>query len=190
MFRFIRGYDDLGLPTGVKTELDLAVDCDIDRRSESPATISINLSLITFIGLISSSGTPVLERYQNKCKALRGNCTRSRVHSDGLVAYFLAVLKCFDVSLLCNLPCGHNCLILSHTIEIAGKAKLLRRLASNMNKFVIKILQLCASGCKMTGDALTERMECLDIAFHVTEVLLCTSLIELRRGMGSNGQRR
>ena len=51
MFRFIRGYDDLGLPTGVKTELDLAVDCDIDRRSESPATISINLSLITFIGL-------------------------------------------------------------------------------------------------------------------------------------------
>lgn len=190
MFRFIRGYDDLGLPTGVETELDLAADCDIDRRSESPATISINLSLMTFIGLISSSGTPVLGCCQNKCKALRGNCTRSRVHSDGLIAHFLAVLKCFDVSLLCNLPCGHDCLIFSHTVEIASKAKLLRCLASNMNELVIKILQLCASTCEMAGDALTERMECLDIAFHVTEVLLCTGLIELRRGMGSNGQRR
>jgi hypothetical protein len=92
MFRFIRGYDDLGLPIGVETELDLATDCDIDRRSESAATISINLSLIPFIGLISSSGTSVLGRCQNKCKALRGNFTRSRVHSDSLVAHFLTVL--------------------------------------------------------------------------------------------------
>jgi hypothetical protein len=91
MFRFIRGYDDLGLLTGVEKELDLAADCDIDRRSESAATISINLSLITFIGLISS-GTSVLGRCQKKCKALRGNFTRSRVHSDSLVAHFLTVL--------------------------------------------------------------------------------------------------
>ena len=190
MFRFIRGHDDLGLPTGVETELDLAADCDIDRRSENPATISINLSLITFIGLISSSGTPMLERCQNNCKALRRNCTRSRVHPDGLVAHFLTLLQCLDVSLLRNLPCGHDRFILFHTIEIAGKAKLLRCLASNMNKFVIKILQLCASGCEMAGDALTECMEGFDIAFHVTEVRLCRDLIELKRRVGSNGQRR
>lgn len=190
MFRFNRGYDGLGLPTGVEKGLGLAVDCDIDRRSESTATISINLSLMTFIGLISSSGMPVLERCQNNYKALRRNCTRSRVHSNSLVAHFLTMLQCFDMSLLRNLPCGHDRLILFHTIEVAGKAKLLRGLASNVNEFVIKILQLYVSGCKMIGDTLAERMEGLNIAFHVTEIRIRTGLIEFRRRVGSNRQRR
>ena len=43
-----------------RTEVGFGVDSDMDRLSESPATISTSLSLMTFIGLESSSGTSML----------------------------------------------------------------------------------------------------------------------------------
>ena len=90
------------------------------------------------------------------------------------------------VSLLRDFPRRHDSLILLHSVQITSKPKFLACFAAIVDEPIVQVLQLCASGGKVVGDAFTEGIEGISVAFHMTEVCICGGLIHFQWGVRSH----